>query len=303
MAPTLMADRSVRDKSLAWAMVLLFSSQVLHLIADSIRLPLLLESRVSDADKIAGWLNLIADLPLLAAASFGLFAFLTGGNERAWWLRRALLLATLGLAIAFIASVFDYAAIEDSPRDGMNLALLAACVAAFAFCAGLCLAVPAASKAGGAEGRSTRNAKLRWSSRLLGIALLSTGLSSWAYTLAYSTYPHNAAFTRGLIVEGFGAVATGLSLLYAATAFGREAEVKDGLLRRERRLFLAACAIGVSLLLLGLGEAQRAAGITALGYLESAAVSDWTFAIARICEAAAFLYAARGFKFAAARPG
>src|SRR3954451_1686244 len=269
------AAGSIRDKQLAWAMVLLFAAELLHLIGDSIRLALLLESRVSDADKIAGWLNLIADLPLLAAVSFGLFAFIAKGNERAWWLRRAFLFATFGFAIAFLASVFNYATIEDSPREGMNLALLAACVATFAFCAGFFLAVPADSKTTGGEEQGTRNTKLRWSSRGLGVALLSTGLSSWAYTLAYSAYLHHAAFTRGLLIEGLGAFAAGLSFLYAATAFGRGATEEDSLRQRERRLFFAARALGLSLLLVGLGEAQRAAGTTAIGYPESAAVSDW----------------------------
>jgi hypothetical protein len=286
MAPALAADRSVRDKRLAWAMALLFGAGVFRLIADSIRLTDLLESRVSEAHRVVGWLDLISNLPLLAAAAFGFFAFLAVGRERAWWLRRALLLATLGFAIAFIARVLDYGAIESSPPEGMNLALLAACVATFTFAAGSFLAASAVG-----------DGSLRWPSRVLGVAQLCVGLSSWAFTLAYTAYPHHDAFARGLVVEGFGAIAAGLALFYAAAAFKNEPGARGGrLLGRERRLFLAVGALGLSFLLIGLGEAQRAAGTTALGYAESAAVAGWIFALALFVEAAAFLCAALGFK-------
>jgi hypothetical protein len=291
MAPTSMADGSVRDKSLAWAMALLFGSQVLHLIADSIRLPLLLESRASEAHRIAGWLYLISNLPLLAAAAFGLFAFLAGGNERTWWLRRALLLASLGFAIAFIANVFEYGAIKSTPQDALSLALLATCVASFGLAAGAYLAAPA-----------VRNGSLRWSSRVLAVAQLCVALSSWAYVSAYSDYPHHDAFARGLLIEGFGAFMAGLALFYAGSAFRPATDGEGRMPEREKRLFLAAAALGLSVLLIGLGEAQRAAGVTALGYLTSSAVVDSIFALGQLVVAAAFLCAARGFRAAAGPP-
>jgi hypothetical protein len=289
MAPTAAADRSVRDKRLAGAMALLFGAGVLRLIADSIRLADLLESRPSEAHRVAAWLDLISNLPLLAAAAFGFFAFLATGRERAWWLRRALLLAALGFAIAFLASVLDYGAIESSPPEGLNLALLAACAANFAFAAGSFLAASA-----------VRNGSLRWPSLVLAVAQLCVALSSWAFTLAYSTYSHHDAFARGLLLEGFGAVAAGLALFYAAAAFKDETGIKGGQLPgRERRLFLVAAALGLSFLLIGLGEAQRAAGTTAFGFTESAAVASWIFTLALLVEAAAFLSAAFGFRAAA----
>jgi hypothetical protein len=288
MAATL-AERSDRDKRLAGAMALLFGAGVLRLIADSIRLTDLIESRVSEAYRVSGWLELISNLPLLAAAAFGFFAFLAAGRERAWWLRRALLLAASGFAIAFIASVLDYAAIESSPPEGMNLALLAACVATFASAAASFLAASA-----------VKDGSLRRPTRVLGVAQLCVGLSSWAFTLVYSNYPHHNAFARGLVIEGFGAIAAGLALFFAATAFKEETGARDGRESgRESRLFLAAGALGLSFLLIGLGEAQRAAGTTALGYAESAAVAGWIFALVLLIEAAAFLCAALGFKAAA----
>jgi len=292
MAPTLATDRSVRDKRLAGAMALLFGAGVFRLIADSIRLTDLLESRVSEAHRVAGWLDLISNLPLLAAAAFGFFAFLAAGRERAWWLRRGLLLAALGFAVAFIVSVIEYGAIEGSPPEGTELAFLASCVATFAFAAGSFLAASA-----------VRDGSLRWPSRVLGVAQLCVGLSSWAFTLAYSGYSHHDAFTRGLLVEGFGAIAAGLALFYAATAFKDGTGARDGgSPGRERRLFLAAGALGLSFLLIGLGEAQHAAGTTALGYPESAAVAGWIITLVLIVEAAAFLCAALGFKAAAEPP-
>jgi|GEM_PF-5414209 len=293
MAPTLAADRSPRDKRLASAMALLFGTGVLRLIADSIRLTDLLESRVREAYRVAGWLDLISNLPLLAATAFGFFAFLAVGAERAWWLRRALLLATAGFAVAFFASVIDYGAIEGSAPEGMNLALLTACVGTFALTAASFLAASA-----------VRNGSLRWPSRILGLGQLCVALSSWAFTLAYSAYPHHDAFARGLVVEGFGAIVAGLAFFYAATAFKDETEGgRDWLPARERRLFLAAGALGLSFLLIGLGEAQRAAGTTALGYAESAAVGGWILALALLVEATAFACAALGFRAAAEPPG
>lgn len=283
------ADRSVRDKRVAGAMALLFGAGVLRLIADSIRLTDLIESRVSEADRVVGWLDLISNLPLLGAAAFGIFAFLAAGRERACWLRRALLLATLGFAVGFIASVLNYGAIGSSPPEGMNLALLAACAASFAFAAGSFLAA-------GAIG----DGSLRWPGQVLGIGQLCVGLSSWAFTLAYSSYPHHDAFARGLVVEGFGAVAAGLALFYAAAAFKDPIPGAGGRLPgRERRLFFAVSALGLSFLVIGVGEAQRAAGTTALGYAESGAVAAWIFALALVVEAAAFLCVALGFRAAA----
>lgn len=270
-------------------MALLFGVGVFRLIADSIRLADLIESRVSEAHRVAGWLDLISNLPLLAAAAFAFFAFLGVGRERAWWLRRALLLAASGFAIAFIASVLDYGALGSPSPEGMNLALLAACVATFAFAAASFLAASA-----------VRDGSLRWPSLVLGVAQLFVGLSSWAFTLAYSAYPHHDAFARGLVCEGFGAIAAGLALFYAAAAFKGKTGARDGRSSgRERRLFLAAGVLGLSFLLIGLGEAQRAAGTTALGYAESAAVAGWIFTLALLVEAAAFLCAAFGFKAAA----
>jgi hypothetical protein len=207
------------------------------------------------------------------------------GRERAWWLRRALLLATLGFAISFLASVVDYGAIESLSPESMNLALLAACVASFALAAGSFLAAGAIS-----EGR------LRWPSQVLGIGQLCVGLSSWAFALAYSVFSHNDALTRGLVVKGFGAIFAGLALFYVATAFKDEiGTTGDRLSGRERRLYIGAGALALSFLLIGLGEAQRAAGTTALGYVESA-VAAWIFTLVLLVEAAAFLCAAFGFK-------
>ncbi|HSC21575.1 MAG TPA: hypothetical protein VLC07_07590 [Solirubrobacterales bacterium] len=203
------------------------------------------------------------------------------------------LAAALGFAVAFIASVIEYGAIESSAPEGMNLALLAACAATFAFAAGFFLAAGAID-----EGR------LRWPSQVLAIGQLCIGISSWAFALAYSAYSDQDAFVRGFVVEGFGAIAAGLALFYAAPAFGGETGEGDGRsLHREKRLFLAAGGLGISFLLLGLGDAQRAAGTTALGYAESAAVAAWIFTLVLFIEAAAFLCAAFGFRAAAEPPG
>jgi hypothetical protein len=273
-------------------MALLFGAEVVHLIANSIRLAVLLESRTDSAHQVAGWLDLFSNLPLLAAAAFGFLAFSAGGRERIWWLRRAFLLAALGVAISFASSVLEYGALESSPPEGMNLALLASCAATFALTAGFYSAASA-----------VRDGSLRRASLVLGVAQLFIGLSSWAYTLAYSDYPHYGAFTRGLAIEGFGAFAAGLSLLYAASAFrGAVEEGEEWILERERRLFAAAGALGLSFLLISLGEAQRAAVLTTLGYLASSAVAGWLFALVHLLAAAAFFCAARGFRAEAARP-
>lgn len=292
-----MADRNLRDTHLTWSMALLACALVLHLVGDSMRLTLLLDSRTSDAHRIAGWLSVISTLPLLAGASFGIVAFAAGRVGRRRWLSWALLLAGLGFALGFISSVFEYAALEDSAPEGMNLGLLATCLETFALTAGFLLAAAAISERSGEDQVDARDRRLRWPGQLLGIGLLFAGLASWAFTLAYSTYPHHDVFSRGLITEGFGAFAAGLALLYAAFAFsgGKAVSEEARIARREKRLAAGVLALGLSFLLVALGEVGRASGITALGYPESSAVADWALALSRILEAAAFLVAARGF--------
>lgn len=302
MASPLTADRSVRDKQLAVAMVLLICAQVLHLVADSIRLAISLESRsVNGADQAASWLIVIANLPLLAAASLGLVSFLAGRGEWKRWLRWGLLLAAFSYAIVFISSVVEFAALESSPPDGTKLALLAAALGAFALAAGFLLAGSVFAKEG-EEQATARDRRLRWAARVLGAALLLGGLSAWAYVRVYSGYGHHGQFSNGLMIEGFGAFAAGLSLFYAAGAFGsgRSRAAGSGRPRRERRLFLGAVALGLSFLLVGLGEAERAAGTTALGYPESIAIAGWIFVLFRGFEAAAVFFAGRGLRAAAA---
>lgn len=243
MAATWAGDRSVRDRYLAGSMAVLVGAQVLHLIADSIRLPLLLESRVSDAYRITGWLDLISNLPFLAAASFGVVAFLAGRDERSGWLRHALLLAAFGSAVSFVSSVVELAALEGSQPEGTNLALLSACLETFTLTAGFLVAASAFAAEGNAEVRA-RDGKLKRAGRVLGAALLLAALSAWADNLAFSAYAHHDRFGLGLVIEGLGAVAVALSLFYGASAFGAAGPAaEDSLQRRERRLFVAAGAL------------------------------------------------------------
>jgi hypothetical protein len=297
MAPMSDADGRVRDRYLAGAMAILLSAQVLHLIGNSIRLPLVLESRAGDIYRIVSWLDLISNLPFLAAASFGVVAFLAGGGERSWWLRHALLFAAFGFALTFVSSVVELASLEGSQPEGMKLALLSACLETFALTAGFIVAASAFAGEGDPE-MLTRNGKLKRAGLIFGTALLLAAVSAWAYDLAFSTYAHHDdRFGLGLIIEGFGAMAVALSLFYGATAFGAaDSSVEDSIQRRERRLFIAVIALAASYSVVALGEAVHAAGITALGYPESSAIAGWIFASFRLGVVAAFLCAARGFK-------
>ncbi len=298
--PAAISGRAARDKKLALAAGALILAGLLALVADSLRLAVVIEARgIAVEYKVSGWLAVISDLPILAAAALALVAFSVSGEARRAWLYRAFLLAALAFGIEAVAEVLSFMAVGGRTPHGLRVAMVAAILTMLALSVAALLAASAFSAG---RGLPRREALLRRGARAVGAAYAFAAISALEYAVAYSHYPHHVRFGAGLVIQGLGGLGVALAAGYGATAFRRKGEGLGEdvrLLARERRLFFASAGLGLAFLVVALGEGRTAAGTTAVGYSESAAVASWILALGRLLYVAAVACAAVGFRRAA----
>lgn len=302
--PSAIPGRAARDKKLALAAGVLILAGLFELVGDSLRLSeLLLSPHIPVENTIAGWLEVLRSLPALSAFALALVAFVITGEGRRRWLRWAFLLAASGYAIGVAAGVLDYIAISGPGPHGYRIASVADVLARLTLCIAALLAASAFAASRDAE---RREAILRRGAQAVAASFALAAISAFEYAVAYSRYPHHIDFAGGLVVQGLGACGVAVAVAIGASAFRRRAgsgSDEARLAARERRLFHAAVVLVLGFLVVALGEAQVAAGTTAVGYAESSAVATWILAATRLVYTAAVACAAVGFSRAAARRG
>jgi hypothetical protein len=294
MEATNAAGRRARDAQLTRAGAILLVAGVLAVISYSMRLATVLDSRdVDPASTVASALDVVSRLPGLAAFALGALSFLSRGEIRSRRLRQAFLLAALAYGIDFLAGMLIFGGLENPAPDGFQVGLLVGALSSFGLSAGFLIA------SAGFQSRSTveqREQRLSWAAALAGAAFLLAAISSLEFARAYSHFPSHNEFVRGYVLWGLGEMGTAFSAWLGVTAFRRS----PGL--RERRLYITATTLAISLVVTAVGQCVAAEGTVSIGYSESAAVADWIFASVTCLLAVAVICAAIGFSRAATPP-
>jgi hypothetical protein len=296
------AALSERDRQLVRAAALLAAAWFVALLAEVLGFGTVLdETGVAATALVSHLFAILSRLPGLAAIALALSAFRGQGTRRRVRLRRSFLLSFLAFGLDFVSRVIDFSALEPSSPHGFGAGLGAGVLASFSLAGASLLAAAAFSVV---DDLKAREARLRHAGFMAAAGFLLSAVSAFELAVAYATYPHHNNYVGGLVLQGLGGVAVAVALLIGATAFRRS--VTDAHREvpafgsRERRLFLGALVFAFASIVVAVGEAQTAEGVTTIGYTNSAAVSDWTFALSRCLVAGAGVCAALGFKQQAA---
>ncbi|MGN6257041.1 MAG: hypothetical protein ACTHN3_04720 [Solirubrobacterales bacterium] len=285
--------RQARDTQLVRAGALLLCAGLLDLVANTLRLATTLDiGGVKPANILASVLDVVSQLPALAAFAFVAWAFLVQGEARYRRLRQAFLLAATAQGINFVAGVLAFAALDSSALGDFKVAWLSDSLSALVLSVAFLIA-----SAGFLPGRTTaqRDRMLSWAAVAAGFGCLLAALSVLEFGRADSFYSSHSDFVHGHVLEGLGLAGAAYAIWFGATAFRR-----PGL--RERRLFIAAATLAASLVVLALGQDLVATGTVSFGYTGTDAAANWVSTAMTLLLAAAAGCASLGFRRATEQP-
>jgi hypothetical protein len=289
--------RIARDTQLIRALGILAAAGLLGLVAGTLHTASPFdETGIPDVESVAGWIEVGAFLPWLAALVLALDAFRAEGGRRVGRLRQAAVLAAASFALEAGGGLLTLTVLEAPLPRGYRVALEASILSS----CGLVAAALFAARAF-APGKSPTDRERGLARALVAVAAgYGFGMvSAIYYAIAYANYPGSDIFVQGLKNQAFGALVVAVAAAWAGSAFRRSARAaapEAASFDRERILFRAACALALAFLIICLGEVLIASGTTRIGYSPTVESARWVGVAAGLASVAAIGCAAAGFR-------